>query len=249
MVRKPRRRVKPNQGRADGRLPGPKQRLARTFTTLKDAARAADATLAQLPASAEYLDAFDRGILLRAVNALKSARLLLEAAHWEFAASPARQLFELVVNLEHLNAQANREQAALRFAKFGLLQTIHAQLETAAYEGQTGRPVDEQRVAVLQRMLEGDYREFRAGSPKNPRWARSWSRKSTRDLAFASSRQPLRQAQYRQLFVAWSEQLHAAPAALLDGFFPGRAESIEGLIAEHHGLARPGPGHGRRLPP
>lgn len=57
---------------------------------------------------------FDRGILLRAVNALKAARLLLEAVHWEFAAAPARQLFDLVVNIEHLNTQGDRERAIPR---------------------------------------------------------------------------------------------------------------------------------------
>jgi hypothetical protein len=223
-------RGKRQSGRPDGRSPGPKRRLTRTFATLKDAAAAGDAVLAQPPAG--HLIAFDQAILLRAVNALKSARLLLEAAHWEFAAAPARSLFELVVNLEYVNAQPNREQAAFRFAKFGVLQMIQSQLETAAYERQTGRPVDDERVAVLGRMLEVDYREFRVGKSEKPQWARTWSGKSTRDLAFASPSQPLRQAQYRQLFVAWSEQLHAAPAALLDGFFPRPGETLEKLMAE-----------------
>jgi hypothetical protein len=48
------------------------------------------AALSQPVPAGDYLARFDRGILLRGVNALKSARLLLEAMHWEFAAGPAR---------------------------------------------------------------------------------------------------------------------------------------------------------------
>jgi Family of unknown function (DUF5677) len=231
MSRKPRRRSTSSRGPKAGRLPGPKRRLSRTFETLKDAAATGDAALSQPVPAGDDLARFDRGILLRGVNALKSARLLLEAMHWEFAAGPARQLFELLVNLEHLNAHANREQAAFRFAKFGLLQTLRAQLQEADYERSTGRPVDEKRVAAMERMLATGYDEFRVGKEKQ-RFASSWSGNNTRKLAEASPVQPLRKAQYQQLFVTWSEQLHAAPGSLMDAFFPRPVDAIDEMVEE-----------------
>ncbi len=231
MSRKPRRRSTSSRGTKAGRLPGPKRRLSRTFETLKDAAAAGDAALSEPIPAGDVLAQFDRGILLRGVNALKSAHVLLEAMHWEFAAGPARQIFELLVNLERLNAQANREQAAFRFAKFGLLQTLRAQLREADYERSTGRPVDETRVAAMERMLNTDYDEFRVGKEKQ-RFASSWSGTNTRKLAEASLVQPLRKAQYQQLFIAWSEQLHAAPGSLLDAFFPRPVDAINEMVEE-----------------
>lgn len=205
-----------------------RERQAPLFDVLRDAATAGDEALG-LPAVASDppLVRFDRGVLLRAVNALKSARLLLDEAHWEFATGPARQLFELVVNLEFLNASENREQEALRFAKFGLLQTVRAQLTTITYARETGRQADEQRITDLERMLEVGYDEFRT---RRGGFVKSWSGRSTRELAELSSQQPLRTAQYLQLFVAWSEQIHAAPVSLLDGVFP--RHTIEQVIAQ-----------------
>lgn len=104
------------------------------------------------------------------------------------------------------------------FAKFGLLQTIQAELASVDYNRQTGRPVDQQRVAILKRMIEVDYHEFRVGNKGG--FARTWSGKSTRTLALESPRQPLRATQYSQLFVAWSEQLQAP---FLRRFSLGRA--------------------------
>lgn len=58
---------------------------------------------------------------------MKSTRLLLEHAHWETAAGPVRPLFELLVNLEHVAAEPDREAAVFRYAKFGLLQAVRRQ--------------------------------------------------------------------------------------------------------------------------
>jgi hypothetical protein len=150
--------------------------------------------------------------------------------YWEFAAGPARQLFELLVNLEHLNTDTDREQAAFRFTKFGLLQTLRAQLEEADYARVTGRRVEEARVAVIQGLLDSGFDEFRAGEKR--RFTKSWAGKSTRDLALASSVQPLRSRQYQLLFVAWSEQVHAAPGSLMDAFFPRSLDKIDEMVAE-----------------
>jgi hypothetical protein len=180
--RKQRRRNNGQQGKQAGRRPMPKRRLAGTFDILRDAASAADAALSWAVPAGDNLARFDRDVLLRGANALKSAQLLLENMHWEFAAGPARQLFELIVNFEHLNLQADREQAALRFTKLGLLQTIRAQLRLADYERATGRRVDEQQISVLEHLLRNGYEEVRVDAKKH-QFAHSWSGKTTRDLA------------------------------------------------------------------
>jgi hypothetical protein len=64
---------------------------------------------------------FDVGILLRASNALKAIRVLCAERYWEFAVATVRQLFELVINMEQLAAQPDREEAIFRHAKYGLL--------------------------------------------------------------------------------------------------------------------------------
>jgi hypothetical protein len=138
--------------------------------------------------------------------------------HWEFAAGPARQLFELLVNVEYLAAQDDPVIAATKFARFGTLQALLGRLEGLRYTEQTGRPVDQVHKARLLELL-ADFEDLRQ-SKNRDKWRQNWSGTSTRDLAELSAHQPLRQAQYFQLFSAWSEQVHAAPAALIPGMFP-----------------------------
>lgn len=131
-----------------------------------------------------WLVPFDVAILLRASNALKAIRLLCEQAHWEFAAAALRQLFELVVNMEHLAAQPNREVAIFRYGKYGLLQTVQHQHLTLLYEKKTGRRIDTNRLAVLKSMLAHTFPEFRSvGSTGHIRWAHSWHGHTVRFLA------------------------------------------------------------------
>ena len=187
----------------------------------------------KLPADSDELVRFDAAVLMRGINAVKSTRLLLEQAHWEFAAGPVRQLFELLVNMEYVAAHANRDRAAFRYAKYGLLQTVLSQRAAMDYARDTGRPVDQARVAALDTMLERTFPEFRRVTKRgNVAWARSWSGKGTRALA-AASPNPLRVAQYQQLFVVWSEQVHGAPATMLSGIFPLGAEGGVDEIVAH----------------
>jgi hypothetical protein len=60
----------------------------------------------------------------------------------------------------------------------------------------------------------------------------TWCGHSIARLAELSPRQPIRRAQYRQLFTRWSEQVHAAPAALLPGMFPGIDPSYRQLLED-----------------
>jgi hypothetical protein len=178
-------------------------------------------------------------MFLRAINAVKVARLLIVELQWEFAAAPARQIFELVVTTEYIRAQADPRLSSIRFTRFGLLRKMLARLEEMDYAEQTGRPVNEEARTSLRKLL-ADFDDLRVGK-NHDRWPRSWSGHSTARLAELSPRQPIRRAQYRQLFTVWSEQLHAAPAALLPGIFPeinpGYRQLLEDDLIEASQLA------------
>ncbi len=179
---------------------------------------------------ARQLIQFDAGVLLRASNALKAIRLLCEELHWEFAAGTVRQLFELVINMEYLAVQQDRGAGILRYAKFGLLQSIQHERLTLLYGQKTGRSVDTQRLAILEQMLDNAFPEFRRVNEKGKvSWLPSWSGHSARYLA-EQSKHPLREDQYDLLFSTWSEQAHGAPAALVDTMFP-RGLSADEIIA------------------
>lgn len=214
-------------------LPPPKTRLRPLFKTVGAVIEAADGAVLATRESTDPLVRFDAGVLLRAVNALKSIRLLIEHAHWEFASAAARQLFELVVNMEHVGRADDRAEATLRYAKYGLFQLVRHQHETALYDQKTGRPVDEDRLAQLKSMLDHTFPEFRNEKNGKVRWARSWSSRTTRELAELSEH-PLRMDQYCLLFATWSEQTHGSPGALIDNFFPspGGAGAIEDVVAD-----------------
>lgn len=223
-------------------MPLPKARLTDLFATMSKATSAGDRALAVTPAAGSELVRFDAEVLMRGVNAVKSARLLLEHAHWETAAGPVRQLFELLVNLEHIAAEPDREAAVFRYAKFGLLQAVRSQRAQLAYDQATDRPVDQSRVAILEDMLERTFPEFRTITGKGKVvWSRSWCGKSIKALA-AGSGSSLREAQYEQLFVFWSEQVHAAPAALMGGIFPsgGAMDTAEIIALDDRHVAETG---------
>jgi Family of unknown function (DUF5677) len=231
--KKNKRRIKRPQPRKAQRVPLPKTRLGELFTTMSAATAAGDHALAQTAADESEPVRFDAEVLMRGVNALKSARLLLEQAHWETAAGPVRQLFELLINLEHIAAAPDREAAVFRYAKFGLMQTVRSQRTQLSYEEATGRPVDKSRVAILDNMLEHTFPEFRKVTAKGKVvWDVSWCGKNVKALA-KSSGSPMRDAQYEQLFVLWSEQVHAAPAALMGAIFPsGGPPDIAEIVAD-----------------
>ncbi|WP_250442695.1 DUF5677 domain-containing protein [Actinotalea sp. C106] len=196
--------------------------------------RAADIALAAVRTMASETHQFDIALFVRGVNALKAVRLLTADGHWEIATAPARQLYELVLAAEELNRASDRNEAALRFANFGLLQAARAALARIEYDAATGRPVDDDhRQRLVGFLASGAVGEFRTvkGNGKIA-WAQSWSGKTARALAEASD-QPLRLNQYELLFTAWSEETHAAPGALIDSITRRVGDQgIKGLIAD-----------------
>ena len=208
-------------------LPGPKERLGDLFGLLKEIALAGEAVLVGTPNAIEPLVRFDLSILMRAINTLKGIRILLEDSHWELASAGARQLFELLVNVEYIASKSDREKATLRYAKFGLLQTALHELKSLEYDAKTGRKIDEVRKANIEELLDQGFKEF--SKPKG-RWATSWSGKNTWQLAKLSKR-PLRQDQYRLMFSPWSEQTHGSPGAIVPNLFDRLDETgFEGAI-------------------
>lgn len=175
---------------------------------------AADASLQQA-AIAGSVAQLDIEIFIRGVNAVKAISVLLAEAHWEFAAGPVRQLFELVINAEYLGNLPDRDEAALRYATFGLLQTALQERDQMLYDKSTGRDVDEPRLRVIEAILARSFPMFRnAGSNGKITWARTWCGKSARELAQLSTNR-LRPDQYELLFRAWSSQTHGSPGAIV----------------------------------
>jgi hypothetical protein len=214
------------------RVAAPKTRLKSLFALLHDVITSADRALLGTEKADQPLVRFDVAMLQRGINTLKAVRLLTEHGHWEFAASATRQLYELVVNMEYLATERDREEATLLYAKFGLLQAVQAQHREVLYNQKTGRPIDEQRLAFLESLLEHTFSEFRdERADGRVRWLRNWSGKSTRELAELSTNR-MRVPQYEQLFTIWSEQTHASPGALIDSFAQRAGEDwIEEVVA------------------
>jgi ribosomal protein L32E len=217
------------------RIRAPKTRLKPLFALLVEVPMTAEQAVFTTPLPDDdvqrRLMMFDAAMLIRGTNALKSVRLLCEQAHWEFAAGIVRQLFELVINMEHLAEQPDRDAAIFRYAKFGLYQKVTYQYLNLLYDQKTGREIDTQRLAVLRQMLEQTFPEFRRVDEKEKlRIAPSWSGHSARHLA-EQSKHRLRADQYELMFAAWSEQTHAAPATLMDNIFPSN-RAVDDVVAD-----------------
>lgn len=212
----------------------PKTRLHGLFQLIEEIYDASDRELFSLVVpqdedAARHLR-LEAGVLARAINALKAITLLCEQAHWEFAVSAVRQLFEIVVNVEYLNAQTDRDVAAFRFAKYGLLQMVLEQHGTLEYDQRTGRQIDQDRLFVLEQMLATSFPEFRSiGASGHVHWAKSWTGRDTRRLAELSPH-TLRVDQYQLLYSAWSEQAHASPSVFLESIV-GADKPVDEIVS------------------
>jgi hypothetical protein len=225
--RKQKRRPRASDARATYlRAAGPEKRLKPLFETLDRMVEASHEAALSIEAPDSRALRFELAVFTRAINTLKIATQLLRNQHWEFAAVAVRQLYELVLNIEWLDAQPNRDEAMLRFVKFGLLQRVLGQLSSNEYDKRTGRPFSSERNATLQALL-AKFAEFlgKDRSDGTARWHTSWSGKTVRGLAEASP-SSIRLAQYEQLYQGdWSEQTHVAPVVLLDDLFNDRTGS------------------------
>jgi hypothetical protein len=211
-------------------MPGPDKRLRRMFAVLDDVVTATRHVMAESDDDGSQLARFNRAVLNRGLNMLEASRILLAVGHWEVASSSARQLFELLVNMEYLSQQPSREEACFRYQKFGLLQYAERVRREIEYDRSTGRPIDEERATLVAALLNGDsFDEFRT---KDGKWKNSWCGQSTRSLA-QQSPAPLRETQWEHLFITWSEETHAAPVALLDAMRGSdAADWVETRVAE-----------------
>jgi len=199
------------------------------FRVLAELTWAIDDQMAEDTGPGSPVDLYDGAVLARANNLLKASRILLAYGYWEVAASATRQLFELLVNMEYLSRQPDREAAYKRYQKFAWLQQANRERRALERQRANGRSVDEEHEAFVQQLLDGPtFEEFRA---KDGRWKPSWSGQSTRALAEQSPSKE-RLQQYDQAFIVWSEQTHGAPVALLDSMTP-RPEAgwVERLVA------------------
>lgn len=217
MSKKRRRKNSPSPSGRVSRVAGPRSRLRGAFEIIGQVAEEADRCVPHAAVDAESGRVF-ASMFVRGINCVKAVRAQLELAHWETAAGTSRQLFELLLNAEYIVTNDDTDALAFRYAKFGLLQMALHQQATMTYDEKRGSPANAERKRVLDGWLAGPaFEEFRA--PKtHDGWATTWSGQSAWKLATLSS-SPIRQDQYNLMFRSWSEQAHAAPAALLPGMF------------------------------
>ncbi|MFE1781379.1 DUF5677 domain-containing protein [Streptomyces sp. NPDC059506] len=198
------------------------------------------AGLAAEPAaeSADHLVHFDAHVLKRGIKGLEAARLLIGAGYWEYATSVARQLFELLVNMEYLGSFADRKKACRIHSGFGLFQFFLAESRRIEFEIGRGRPAGSSWETSVKDFLDNHCADFRL-TPRpdgSARWRTSWSGKTTRALAEASP-DPMRVSQYELLFSTWSEQTHATPGVFVtDLFVRYEDEIIDEALAEVDGV-------------
>ncbi len=201
---------------------------------------AAEQAVGTMAETKDHLVCSDGYILTRGIKSLKSARLLVSAGHWEHATAIARQLFELLVNIEHFRTFDTREEAQQIYNRFGLLQFFLAELRRIEFEKkEKGRTADTPWELSVRNYLDNHCTEFKLPSRDDgvKRWRTSWSGKTTRALA-ESSPNPVRVTQYELLFSAWSEQTHATPGVFAgDLFLQYEEEVVAEAIAEIHGVS------------
>ncbi|MCX4861228.1 DUF5677 domain-containing protein [Streptomyces canus] len=235
-----RKQKKDQRGRSGAQVSGnpqvrsllsPKVRLKPLFKLFNDVTGTADRLVYGTPLhSDQQLVRFDAEVLVRGINSLKAARILMEQGHWEHAVGVTRQLFELLINMEHLGTMEDREAATLLYLRFGALQVALGHRRDIEYNQQKGRPIDAHRLAFLEKVLDTQFSDFK-GRPKHDgteTWVPSWSKKNAKTLAELSPSK-MRMHQYQYLYAAWSEQAHATPSSLIDNVF---REAGDGWVDE-----------------
>ena len=151
----------------------------------------------------------------RVLTIVQGSRLLLEEGHWELASAAVRQLFELLVNIEHLLDESDPETAWESYRRYGEAQALQASLRKLNYAVSAGFKDSHGEVANLSKALaDARFDEFR--HPKG-HIRDSWTGRTVEKLAH-DSRVPWRAEQYRYYFRTWSEQAHATPSSFVSNF-------------------------------
>lgn len=157
-------------------------------------------------------------MLARVAETLLATVLLVEHSHWTAAAGTTRQLFELLLNLEHLANYADREAGIVRYRNFGEFQQLRGRIEKLKFIRESGHILDEsQEQGYLAKLNEDRFKLFIQRLDKEtqaPMWATSWSGHKIYKLCTLSVHR-MGTDQYNLLFVEWSELAHAAPGATM----------------------------------
>jgi hypothetical protein len=189
------------------------------ITLVREAAQVAKARASELRAArVDPSVKFDATMLARVAETLLATVLLVEHSHWTAAAGTTRQLFELLLNLEHLANYVDREAGILRYMNFGELQQLRGRIEKLKFIREAGHILDEtQGQGYVAQLKEDRFKPFIQRLDKEtqaPVWATSWSGHKIYKLCTLSVHQ-IRTSQYNLLFVEWSELAHAAPGATM----------------------------------
>ncbi|MFI1519531.1 DUF5677 domain-containing protein [Kitasatospora cineracea] len=208
----------------------PDTRLSPLFEVLDELIVAAEESAASSSQSDDYLVDFDSNVLVRGIKGLKSARILIRAGQWEYSTAVARQIFELLINMEYLYSLANREAAVKRYSWFGFLQFFLSEQRRFDFmqERSPGKTPSDWENSVRS-TLDAHFDEFKLAprADGTPRWRSNWSGKTAKALAELSS-DPMRAKQYDLLFSTWSEQTHATPSIFTSDLFDRYEEEVLG---------------------
>lgn len=218
-------------GRRDARDPDwrPRDHLSGFFSALDAAIRDGGDALSAAQGEVSEYGAGRLAVADRGVTILQAARLLLEESHWEAASGVARQMFELLVNAEHLAAQPDTEAAWSTYKSFGLMALARGRKRALGYAVEQGYQDLDGRGQELDKFLQrAEFDQFR---DKNGKLLDNWARRNVADLAAASPNN-LRKAQYEYYYRTWSEHAHAGPSSLMPTIIPQPEDGAVELIME-----------------
>lgn len=207
----------------------PRQHLRRYFVVLDSAIKAGAAALTEAQGVVSQGQTARLVFLDRAVTILQAGRLLLEEAHWEAASGVARQLFELLVNVEQLAAQPDAESAWSTYRSFGLMAVARRRKRALEYAVLQGfQDIDGLGLELDTYLQMSEFDQFR---DKNGKLLDNWARLNVASLA-AASPDDMRKAQYEYYYRSWSEHAHVSPSSLVPATIPQPAEGAVERILE-----------------
>jgi hypothetical protein len=186
-----------------------------------------------MPVSGTAAGVVKVGIVFRAANLHASVVALLRAGAEQDALILTRSLFELLVNTEELlRSPDDLEQKSKRFLNFVRLQQYLSSREMYLshlfINGQAAPPI--LAVAQHDEQAEQDFAEFRYRDKKQRlRWRSSWCGKPVAVLASQSSSR-MREIQYRIIYKAGSEMVHAGPSAVFPALYPHSETPTEARV-------------------
>lgn len=193
------------------------------FAVLDAAIKGAHEALASAEGPVSVIGAAKLAVAMRGLTLLQAGRLLLMEGHWETASGVARQLFELLVDIEYLVSHDDVNSAWMTYMRFGMVQEVRSRRRAIDYAAAVGREIDDESVRILNDFLQMD--AFDDLRDRKGDFVDRWSRHNVKYLA-EKSRSPVRKAQYEYYYATWSEQTHATPSALVESMLPQEALGV-----------------------